>query len=96
MNAHQRKKLATARHYHMPLGCEVKVRDGARVFFGTMGKHDSSGRCIVHFDEHNELSRAANDLARQPFAWVSYYNVRPTAVHRRRPWWRLLRERQAA
>lgn len=93
MNSHQRRKRAAALHYRMPLGCAVKVRDGARLIDATMGKHDRGNRCIVHFAEHNDLSLAANPHAAQPFAWVTYASVKPAAVHRARPWWRVLRER---
>lgn len=96
MNSHQRKKLMTARHYRMPLGCAVRVRDGKQILAGTVGKHDHGGRLIVHFAEHNALSRRANPVATQPFAWVSYRDVRPVEVHRVRPWWRVLRGQRRA
>jgi hypothetical protein len=85
--------LAVEHHYRMPLGCEVKVTDNGVAYIGTMGKHDTN-KCIVNFKEHNLLSWAANPTAVVPFAWVSYRCVRPTAVHRVRPWWRVLRERR--
>jgi len=96
MNSHQRKKLMVARHYRMPLGCAVRVRDGRQVYLGTVGKHDRGGRLIVHFAEHNLLSRAANPVATQPFSWVNYGSVKPVEVHRVRPWWRVLREKLRA
>lgn len=93
MNSHQRRKRACAQHYRMPLGCAVRVhmRDGT-YRNGTLSKHDSNA-CIVNFETHNAESLAANSHASVPFAWINYSRVKPVAVHRVRPWWRVLRER---
>lgn len=92
MNAHQRKKLAAAHHYRMPLGSAVKVRNNSETYIGVVHKHDRGQRCIVEFEQHNPLTLATHPDAAKPFAWITYYNVRPVAVNRVRPWWRKMRE----
>jgi len=90
MNSHQRKKIAAAHHYRMPLGCAVRVYPYGRrgcYFDGIMAKHDKT-KCIVNFEKPNYLTREANPVASTPFAWVTYNNVRPLAVNRVKPWWR--------
>lgn len=87
MNAHQRKKLAAAKHYRMPLGCDVLVRiPGTPIYRkAKVWKHDSQrpNVCIVEYPD------GAHD-------WVTLYRVQPTQVNKVRPWWRVTREKHAA
>ena len=85
MNAHQRRKWMTHKHYTMPLGSEVMVH-GRRA---KVSKHDSQRphACIVDWLEGEP------DSSGRMHAWVSIASVRPVARLRVRPWYRVRNER---
>lgn len=94
MNAHQRKKFATWKHYTMPLGCEVIVRlyrthcvNGKMVDSfhpAIMRKHDRRNACIVEFTDGT-----TGHCGDKKSSWVTLVCVRPVKRNRVRPWWRV-------